>query len=649
MHPALTTLLLSGLALLSLLISPIQAQGIEEQLEAIGRELSGDESPAQPVPLQDDATWEQTGATLEEALRSVPMDADLLLDAMTKSVPLPVGSDKIAMNFLQLVDGLHTKSSFDLAEQAEALGIPYADGRAGVRLFAESAADVTALRRRIERQGGEVITTFDNVVYAQLPLEGVKSVGSLPELHFMGAEPTYYPMAPNPAGGYGERVSEGVRLVQVQRLHQGGITGEGVSVGILDFGFQRYRDLMRAGEVPRPKGQRAFNEGRRLEANTVHGTGCAEIIADMAPHADLYLAAVDGKEGQIVRAARWLAEQGVDIINFSGGGHYGPHNGRATLDRLVTHIAERYNVLWVNAAGNEGAAHWTQPAWDRNGNQFVDNVSGYPDVLAIKTTGHPFQVLAVWDDWGQDPARPAASQDIDVYLLYRDATGTFRPVGESRQVQNGRGVPVEAIGIGRGVPTGTVLYLALHLKRVQRPVRTHVFMMGAAQLFPVVPAYSISIPATARAALAVGAVDANEDRLEAFSSQGPTDDRRQKPEVSAPDNTISLAYAGEGGRFPGTSAAAPHVAGFAALLKQLQPQRSAAELRQAVLSHVTAKGDGTPNYQYGHGRIHAGNIVLAGRQTPPDNPTPGDGAGETADNFDDELRDALRDILQRQP
>ena len=638
MRLTLTTLLLSGLALIGMLVThaPLQAQGIEEQLEAIGRELSGGESPSEPAPLQDDAPWERTDATLEEALRSVPMDAELLLDAMAKSMPLPAGSDKIAMNLLQLVDGLHTKSSFDLAEQAEALGVPYADGRAGVRLFAESRTDVAALRRRIERQGGEVITTFDNVVYAQLPLAGVKSVGGLPELHFMGAEPVYYPLAPNPAGGYGKRVSEGVRLVQVQRLHQGGVTGKGVKVGILDFGFQRYRDLIEAGEVPRPKAHRAFNDVQRLEANTVHGTGCAEIIADMAPQADLYLAAVDGKEGQIVRAARWLAEQGVDIINFSGGGHYGPHDGRATLDRLVAHVVERYNVLWVNAAGNEGAAHWTQPARDRNGNQFVDNVSGYPDLLAIKTTGRPFQALVVWDDWGQNPARPSASQDIDAYLFIEIPGRGLRPVAQSREIQNGRGVPVEAIGVSGGVPVGTVLYLALHLKRVRRPVRTHVFVMGRAQLHPVVSAYSVGIPATSKAALAVGAVDAREDRLEAFSSQGPTDDRRQKPEVSAPDNTISLAYARQGGRFPGTSAAAPHVAGFAALLKQLRPQSSAVQLRQAVLSHVTAKGNGTPNYQYGHGRIHAGNVVLGG-------------GGGTVDNFDDELRDALQDILQRQP
>ena len=645
MSLTLAMILLSGLAVFGTTAMPatVQAQTIEEELRAIGEELRESETPSpNEADTSDETTREQDDASLEDALGSVPMNLELPFEEYAKSLSLPKGPDKIAMNLLQLVDGHRAKSIFDLAEQAEELGIPYADGQAGVRLFAESEADVAALRESIERQGGKVLATFENVVYARLPLGGVKSLGSLQELHFMDAEPMYHPLAPNPDGGYGERVSEGVKLSQVERLHQAGITGEGVKVGILDFGFERYSHLVAEGELPRPKAAQAFNKAQRLETGGVHGTACAEIIADMAPHAELYLAVVDGQESQIVQAAQWLAQQDVDIINFSGGGHYGPHNGQALLDRLVAHVVKKYDVLWVNAAGNEGAGHWTQLAQDRNGNGAIDNVSGYPDVIALKMTGHPFMVMVVWDDWGSDPRRPASSQDIDAYLLQRDAAGKFRPVGESRQVQNGRGVPVEMIGSRRGVRAGTVLYLALHLKRVQRPVRTHVFVRGGVQLHPVVPAYSVGIPATASAALSVGAVDVRQDRLEAFSSQGPTDDRRQKPEISAPDNTTSLAYADRGGpgRFPGTSAAAPHVAGFAALLKQLQPQRSAAELRQAVLAHVTPKGDRTPNYQYGHGRIHAGKIDLSGSEEPP--PTEEDGDSEI------DLERILQDILREQ-
>ena len=59
--------------------APLQAQGIDEHLEAIGRELSGGEPTDEPAPSQDDTTWERADATLEEALRSVPMDATCCL------------------------------------------------------------------------------------------------------------------------------------------------------------------------------------------------------------------------------------------------------------------------------------------------------------------------------------------------------------------------------------------------------------------------------------------------------------------------------------------------------------------------------------------------------------------------------------------
>jgi hypothetical protein len=43
---------------------------------------------------------------------------------------------------------------------------------------------------------------------------------------------------------------------------------------------------------------------------TKHGTACAEIVADMVPDAELYLAAINGEEGRIVAGAQWLAELG---------------------------------------------------------------------------------------------------------------------------------------------------------------------------------------------------------------------------------------------------------------------------------------------------------------------------------------------------
>ena len=620
--------------------SMAHGQALEEALDAIAEEVRGDgESANEWSPSASSAN-----DTLNDPFANLPRNVNelLVVQQFDKGMAKRLGGGKVSGRLLKLTDDRSSKSLSGIADQAKALGIPFDRNNqfVEVRLFADSEDSVPQLVGEVERRGGQVDATFDNVVLGRLPLNSVKSAGRHGALYFMDAGITYHPLSPNSEGGYGRTVSEGVGLVNADALHRAGVTGRGVKVGILDFGFQRYSSLENSGEVPRAVAKRAFNRAGRLEANTVHGTGCAEIIADMAPNAALYLAAVDGAEGQIVAAGKWLAEQGVDIINFSGGGHVGPHNGSALLDRFVDYVVREHGVLWVNAAGNEGASHWTTIVQDRNRNGFVDNVdSRYPDLIAL--AGQSFQVKVMWDDWGRDPSRPTSSQDIDAYLLTQTASGLV-PVAASRQVQNGRGVPLEIIGV-QNVPRNQVLYLALHLKSVTRSgLRARVVVEGA-QMTPLVPSGSVGIPATSRGALAVAAVEAATDSLEAYSSRGPTDDNRLKPEVSGPDKTVSMAYERQGGAFPGTSAAAPHVAGFAALLKEMNPGWAQPALREAVMSHVTPKGRRSPNVEYGHGRIDAAGIQVRGRdegREDRDDPPRGQ------DQLDDQdLERALRDIL----
>ena len=87
-----------------------------------------------------------------------------------------------------------------------------------------------------------------------------------------------------------------------------------------------------------------------------------------------------------------------------------------------------------------------------------------------------------------------------------------------------------------------------------------------------VPENSLNDPANAHGAYTVAAIDQADwqqasPSQEPYSSQGPTNDGRPKPDIAAPDGTTSLTY-GPTGSF-GTSFSSPTTAGAAALLLEL--------------------------------------------------------------------------------
>ncbi len=133
----------------------------------------------------------------------------------------------------------------------------------------------------------------------------------------------------------------------------------------------------------------------------------------------------------------------------------------------------------------------------------------------------------------------------------------------------------------------------------------------------------VIVPADADSVISVGAVD-EFNVLADFSSHGPTDDGRTKPEVVARGVSTYCAIPPELGAsywwLSGTSLSCPLVSGCAALVVEARPAASAAQIRLALMA--TADNASTPDNDRGWGRIDVAAAIeyLAAASTPATGP-----------------------------
>jgi subtilisin family serine protease len=377
---------------------------------------------------------------------------------------------------------------------------------------------------------------------------------------------------------------EGVRKIGADTWHQAGITGAGLRIGILDRGFEGYRELLGA-ELPDSVTIASF--GWHDEEEIDHGTACAEIIHDVAPGAELFFARYDGSDSALSQAVDWLLTHQVHIISNSGGELVGPRDGSEWSAKLVDDLAAQ-GILWVNAAGNEALGHYRGTFTDTDGDGFHEFAPG-DEMLALRNE-RSVRVALTWDDdWAQ------AAQDYDLLLYDREGNR----LASSRAAQEGTAgqQPVEWIEYETG---GETVFAVVTAYSVDRAVNLDIFAYDA-EVDTRSPDHSIRPPGDAVGALTVGAVNWWTDTLAGYSSRGPTADGRLKPELTAPAGVSGVARGDEG--FDGTSAAAAHAAGAAALVWHAYPDFTRTDMIDYLLSHALDLGLTGPDTSYGYGRL----------------------------------------------
>lgn len=378
---------------------------------------------------------------------------------------------------------------------------------------------------------------------------------------------------------------EGVEVTGAAAWHEQDYRGQGVKVGVLDYGFDGYKNLL-DDELPAAVTVESFSRfGAADEAGTPHGTAVGEIIHELAPDATLYFACIDGYASSFANGARWLADQGVQIINHSGGFPDGPFDGSNPEDELVDEIAAR-GILWINAAGNDGDAHWRGMFSDTDNDGFHNFPPDDDNFLPV------YGMRGVQLHWWANPG-----EDYDVYVF--DEFGF--EIASSLDDQKAGVPPVEITERFSSI-LGMVYYVAIKAEQEARPVILDLFVSnGEIYADVTIREYSVANPATARSALAVGATWWRNDKLLPYSSGGPTSDGRIKPDIAAPSEVRNRSYSPE--TFGGTSAAAPHIAGVAALVLGRYPEMTTEELRNYLLNHTQDLGAAGADNEYGYGRV----------------------------------------------
>jgi hypothetical protein len=538
------------------------------------------------------------------------------------------------------------------------------DDAGQVQVYVRAEGSVAAVEDVVRRAGGRVerSSTDARMVQAVLPLLQVEQVAHDPAVRFVRLPDYGFPQV-------GSVTTEGDRILEASLVRSTfGVDGSGVRVGVISSGINGLPASVASGDLPSNVDSTTCNvTGANPAASGAEATAMLEIVHDLAPGASLMFGNFShGAKGlgttlDFANAVSCLAANNdvvVDDISFIIGG---PYDGTSFVSQNTSaQLNNPANPIraYVTAAANQAQAHYEEGFHDSgftiSGNgghtekvhQFLATsitTDAGDEVLCSKTStkfcanavriaaGQSFVVFLQWDDpFG------ASSNDYDLFLLDA-ATGAV--VASSQSPQTGTQDPIEALAWTNKHATGDFWILIALRSGVEKNLSLWVpscsegvcapFGNGTELNFNTA---SLSIPNQADAGggvITTGAIRAVDPQdphnvvIEPYSGQGPTADGRIKPEVTGIDG---VQVTGNGGFFTpffGTSAAAPHIAGIAALLLAARPDFLAGGsvdaatargfLEQFILTGAYRLGPATGQLTEPQGAIFGNDVFGAGR------------------------------------
>ena len=415
-----------------------------------------------------------------------------------------------------------------------------------------------------------------------------------------------------------------------------GITGEGIKIAVIDTGVDyTHPDLLGWGEDGKVIGGFNFvSQGEHPMDTNGHGTQVAGVIAadgeikGVAPKAKILAYKVsENGEGVsselIVQAINKAIEDGADIINIS----LGVNKTNSKIDRAVN-VALEKEIFVVTAAGNDGPGFQTIGSPGRNvgsvtvGATYNNLTSSL--VATLEVDEKPYTVIPM-----------VGSTKIESTITGKIIPGGYGKILDLENID----VKDAIVIVERGSDVeGEMLYFSIKEKNVANAGAKALIVynnvpgiflgelinphMGP-EYYPQIPTVSIdreegleiieSITENSKADLNLFY---NPDFVAHFSSRGPVSPFYIKPEIVAPGAYINTTQNNAGYNFTsGTSYAAPHVSGAAALLLQDNPELHHHEIKSLLLTTTEPVSDAYEQefsiLDAGAGRLDIGNAFEA--------------------------------------
>jgi hypothetical protein len=443
---------------------------------------------------------------------------------------------------------------------------------------------------RVESLGGRVDAVSRSFVRVLVPVAGLRSLADLPDV----ARVRTPIRAKELEAGLGTTVSESVALTGADALQEAGIRGAGVKIAIVDLGFIGLADAIAAGELPPGTvALKGNQEGVDIEMGTVHGVGVAEHAMDMAPGAELYCILVDD-EVDLENAALYMRDNGISVANHSVGWvNASYYDDTGPITDIINDSRDTDGVFWAVSAGNDAARHWRGGWNDPDSDDRLD-FEGTDEKMNLYGSYGTAYIFLNWDQYGN------SATDLDLYIYDKDNI----IVASSEGAQTGSQEPQEWVGFSYDVENTPY---TIQVRRYSGPAEDLDMTIFSFyhNIEYAVAGYAFMEPADAHGAFSIGAIYHGDWNLpdpppESYSSHGPTNDGRPKPDITAPDGTQSTTY----GASYGTSFSSPTTAGAAALMLSVNSSFSPVAIGDTLRAMAEDIGITGPDSVHGWGKLN---------------------------------------------